>query len=118
MLSSGRVGAWSARQMVKHVGQLAVNPVIYAELCYRADSPEEVDDLLVQFGLIYLETPREALFLAAKAYAVYRQRGGLKSAPLPDFFIGAQAALTGLRILTRDPQRYRTYFPSVELISH
>ena len=61
--------------------------------------------------------PYEAAFLAGKAFLKYRRRGGQRTAPLPDFYIGAHAAVSGFRILTRDPRRYRTYFPTVDIIS-
>lgn len=94
-----------------------INPLVFAELCYVKNSPEGVEDLLVRLALGYLELPKEALFLAAQAYKIYRQRGGTKTAPLPDFFIGAHAAVLGIPIITRDVTRYQTYFPSVTLIS-
>ena len=73
--------------------------------------------MIVSLGLVYLELPREALFLAAKAFRRYRRQGGTKTSPLPDFFIGAHALVLGIPILTRDVSRYRTYFPEVQLIS-
>ena len=94
-----------------------INPIVFAELCYFKNSPGEVEDLLSRLDLGYLELPKDALFLAAQAYKIYRQRGGTKTAPLPDFFIGAHAAALGVPIITRDVTRYQTYFPSVTLIS-
>jgi hypothetical protein len=107
---------WSEMQMSAHVGMLAINPFIYAELCCRAKNPTELDDALTLLGISYEEISKDALFLAAQAFLVYRQRGGGKTAPLPDFFIGAHAAALGIPIITRDVGRYRTYFPGVELI--
>lgn len=107
---------WANAQLRSYAGELWINPMIYAELCYRATSSDEVDQVMVDMGLNYEEMTRPALFLAAKAYQVYRQRGGTKTAPLPDFFIGAHAAVLGIPILTRDPGRYKTYFPGVPLI--
>ncbi len=107
---------WSQEQMLEHAEQLLINPFIYAELCYRAASVDEVEQLVEKFKLQYLELPREALYLAAKAYSIYRQRGGAKTSPLADFFIGAHAQVLGIRILTRYKSRYRTYFPDVTLI--
>lgn len=98
-------------------GPLLVNDVVYAELCPNADSPEEVDDLLARIGVDLVQTPRSALFLAAKAFAAYRRRGGARTGVLPDFFIGAHAAIVGAPLLTRDAGRYRTYFPTLELIA-
>ena len=107
---------WSEMQMSAHVGMVAINPFIYAELCCRAQNPTELDDTLTLLGIRYEEISKVALFLAAQAFLVYRQRGGSKTAPLPDFFIGAHAAALGIPIITRDVGRYRTYFPGVELI--
>jgi predicted nucleic acid-binding protein len=109
--------SWSAEQMSRMVGRTAINPLIYSELSYEAGEIEEVERILVTLGLNYQELPREALFLASKAYKTYRLRGGARTAPLPDFFIGAHAAVLGVPILTRDVSRYQTYFPDVELIS-
>ncbi len=94
----------------------SVNPIIYAELCYQHTSPDEVDALLESLFLSYNELPREALYLASQAFRNYRKSGGLKTSPLPDFFIGSHAAVMGVPILTRDVSRYQTYFPSVRLI--
>lgn len=107
---------WSIEMMSLHTGEMRINPIIYAELSCRAESPLELDDALVGLGLEYLEIPRDALFHAAQAFLLYRKRGGNKTSPLPDFFIGAHAAALGIPILTRDVARYRSYFPSVELI--
>lgn len=108
---------WSARQLVTFAGRLTINPVIYAELCFPLLSTTETDQLVAFIGLKYLDFSRESLFLAAQAYRIYRQRGGTKTAPLPDFFIGAHAAALGIPIITRDVTRYQTYFPNVSLIS-
>lgn len=108
---------WSARQLENFSGRLAINPVIYAELCFQLPSADEADQLIAYLGLEYREFSRESLFLAAQAYRTYRQRGGTKTAPLPDFFIGAHAAALGIPIITRDVTRYETYFPTVTLIS-
>ena len=107
---------WANAQLKRFAGELWINPIIYAELCYRAKSSEEVDQVMIDMELNYEELTRPALFLAAKAYQIYRQRGGTKTAPLPDFFIGAHAEAMGIPILTRDSARYKTYFPSVRLI--
>ena len=110
-------GDWSDRQVTLfQPAGLLINPMIYAELCARADSTAEVDALMIQLNLELQELSREALFLAAKAFLLYRKRGGTKTAPLPDFFIGAHAEVLGIAILTRDQGRYKTYFPSVRLI--
>lgn len=107
---------WSQEQMNRSVGRMLVNPIIYAELCYEAGDPMDVDAILLTLGVDFRELPRSALFLAAQAFRLYRERGGNKTAPLPDFFIGAHAVALNIPILTRDVGRYQTYFPSVELI--
>lgn len=108
--------AWSSAQLVQHAPHLAVNPLVYAELSYKSASQADTDHILTQLGLEYLELPRPALYLAAKAFQQYRQRGGTRTAPLADFFIGAHAAVSAMPILTRDATRYATYFPRVKLI--
>ncbi len=107
---------WSANQFERLTGCLIINPIIYAELCYQKTSCEEVDQLMLFLGLGFQELPRTALFLASQAFRVYRQRNGSKTSPLPDFFIGAHAAVLKIPILTRDVSRYHTYFPGVEII--
>jgi predicted nucleic acid-binding protein len=110
-------GDWSDAQIANYQENgLLINPVIYAELCAGAQSTHEVDLLIESLGLNYRDLPREALFLAAKAFLQYRRNGGTKLLPLPDFFIGAHAESLGIAIITRDPARYQTYFPKVELI--
>ena len=108
---------WSQEQMSRLVGRITVNPLIYTELCYQAPAMEKVEHMLSTLGLGFGDMPREALYLAAQAFKDYRQRGGTKTAPLADFFIGAHATALGIPILTRDPTRYRSYFPDVELIT-
>lgn len=111
--------AWSERQLEAEslVTPLIINDVIYAELSVRFDRIEDLDAVIDEGGLILRPIPREALFLAGKAYLNYRQSGGVKTGVLPDFFIGAHAAITGERLLTRDRTRYSTYFPTVVLIT-
>ena len=108
---------WSSAQLLQHSGECVINPLIYTELCCYAASSREVDRLVSAFGFDYLELSREALFLAAQAFRVYKLRGGTRTAPLPDFFIGAHAQAEGLSLITRDKARYQTYFPSVVLIA-
>lgn len=107
---------WSAERLVENAGKLAVNPMIYAEICYRAPSRIIADEVLIRLGLTYLEIPRDALYLASKAFQKCRATGGTRTAPLADFFIGAHAESEGLSLLTRDIARYRTYFPKVVLV--
>tara|TARA_R110002049_G_scaffold193504_2_gene362378 strand:- start:49 stop:444 length:396 start_codon:yes stop_codon:yes gene_type:complete len=108
---------WSSAQLIEHAGNLVVNPIIFAELCCRATSAAEIDQIIRRLGLDYEELNQEALFLAAGAFVVYRRQGGTRTSPLPDFFIGAHAQAAGYTLLTRDTRRYQTYFPSVPLIS-
>jgi len=98
-------------------GPLLINDVIYAELSAGYEKIEQVDEFVRGTNLEIEPMPREALFLAAKVYRRYRAAGGTRTGVLADFFIGAQATILGMQILTRDVRRYRTYFPSVRLIS-
>ena len=107
---------WAGAQLAAHRGDLIINPFIYAELCCRAMNTAELDLTLAMLGIGYEEIPREALFLAAQAFLVYRSRGGAKASPLPDFFIGGHAEVMGVRLLTREVIRYHSYFPKVALI--
>lgn len=107
---------WSV-QALSRIKNPRVNPVIYAEICCQRTSPEEVDRLLMDLALGYEELPRESLFLTAKAFRRYRASGGVKTSPLSDFFIGAHAVVSGVPLLTRDTARYRSYFPTITLIS-
>jgi predicted nucleic acid-binding protein len=111
--------AWSAGQLdrLSTTGPLAINDVVYAELSVQTPSIEALDQSLQEAQLTIAVMPRAALFLAAKAFQSYRARGGPRSSLLPDFFIGAQAATMGIPLLSRDPRRYRTYFPSLALIA-
>jgi Predicted nucleic acid-binding protein, contains PIN domain len=109
---------WSCRQLERFGDQqpLLINTIIYAELSIGYDALEQLEDALIEIGVQLLEIPREALFLAGKAFLQYRKKGGARIAPLPDFFIGAHAAVTRLPLLTRDTRRVQRYFPTVELI--
>jgi predicted nucleic acid-binding protein len=110
---------WSIQQLDAAAirGLLIINGVVYAELSVRFERIEDLDDTLDEAGITLEEIPRAALFLAGKAFQRYRSAGGTRSGVLPDFFIGAHAGVAGLPLLTRDVQRYRTYFPSLNLIS-
>jgi len=96
---------------------LGINPVIYAEFSIGYARIEEVEAVLDAVALRVAPMPREALFLAGKAFLQYRQRGGLRTGVLPDFLIGAHAAVEGWQLLTRDAGRYRSYFPALKLIT-
>jgi len=112
-------GGWSAQALARAADQstLVINPLIYAEVSIGFDRVEDLDALLPPDVFRRLPLPFEAAFLAGKAFAVYRRRGGNKVAPLPDFYIGAHAAVEGFRLLTRDARRYRTYFPKLEILA-
>jgi hypothetical protein len=97
--------------------RLVVNPMIFAEVSVRYSSHEDVDEALPRDIFDREPLPYEAAFLAGKAFVSYRRRGGTRQTVLPDFFIGAHAAVAGYRLLTRDPARYRTYFPRLVLIA-
>lgn len=98
-------------------GPVVINAVIYAEFSVGYERIEKVERTLADVGIGFFELPRAALFLAGKVFRAYRRRGGSRTGVLPDFFIGAHAAVSGLRLLTRDPARYRTYFPNIDLIA-
>lgn len=110
---------WSQAQLERHAltYRLMINPVIYAELSIGYERIEDLEAMLGTTLLRVEPLPREALFLAGKAFQRYRKAKGVKIGVLPDFFIGAHAAVIGVPLLTRDPRRYRRYFPKVELIA-
>lgn len=110
---------WSQAQLdaVSLKYTLIINPVIYAELSIAYRRIEELEAMLNAAALRLDPIPREALFLAGRVFLNYRQRGGTKSGVLPDFFIGAHAAVAGIPLLTRDTARYKSYFPTIELIA-
>jgi predicted nucleic acid-binding protein len=110
---------WSINQLraQSKIHELAINPVIYAEISLSFASIEALDVVVDRMELAVSEIPRPALFLAGKAFAQYRKRGGNKAQVLPDFFIGAHAAVQGWPLLTRDTSRFRTYFPGLEVLA-
>lgn len=110
---------WSEEALARaaEAGPLGVNPIIYAELCLGFGKESQLEETLAEAGVRRLALPYQAAWPAAQAFAAYRRRGGRRSAPLPDFFIGAHALVDGLTLLTRDPRRYRTYFPKLRLIA-
>jgi len=110
---------WSTNRMreLSKIHDLAINPVIYAELSVTFDAVETLDAVISDLKLRFMDIPRPALFLAGKAFIRYRKQGGVKTNVLSDFFIGAQAAVMDCAVLTRDTGRYRSYFPSVELVT-
>lgn len=98
-------------------GPLYINPVIYAEVAVRFSRVEDIEEALPSPDFRRAGLPWAAAFLAGKAFVSYRRNRGAASVPLPDFFIGAHAAVDDLNLLTRDPRRYRTYFPTVRLLA-
>ena len=108
---------WSIAQMRAQASlhALVINPIIYAEISLSFSTLEALDEVVATLALEVRELPRPALFLAAKAYAQYRRRGGSKLQVLPDFFIGAHAVVEGWPLLTRDASRFRTYFPTLDV---
>jgi predicted nucleic acid-binding protein len=110
---------WSSRALESAANEspLAINALIYAEVSISFAKIEDLEEALPATLYRREPLPYEAAFLAGKTFLRYRRRGGAKTAPLPDFYIGAHAAVAGFRVLTRDPRRYRTYFPTVDLIA-
>jgi predicted nucleic acid-binding protein len=111
--------AWSA-EAVENVAdrfRLVINAIIYAEVSVRYSRIEDLESALPKSMFAREEIPYEAAFLAGKSFLEYRRRDGEKRSPLPDFFVGAHAAVAGYQLLTRDAARYRTYFPKLQLIT-
>lgn len=110
---------WSAAMLTEAAnrGPVLINAIIYAELAVRYDRIEDLDEAVPAHHFTRAHLPWEAAFLAAKCFERYRRRGGSRTSTLPDFFIGAHAAVSGLTLLTRDEARYRSYFPKLRLIT-
>lgn len=110
---------WSEQALADEADQgvLVINQIVYAEVSVAYASVEELDAAFPRDGYSRETLPWQAGFLAGKAFLSYRRRGGTKTAPMPDFYIGAHALVAGHRLLTRDAKRYRTYFPRLKLIS-
>ncbi len=119
MTEDARWLAWSAAAVERAADRyrLVVNPVIFAEVSIRFSRIEELDAALPRTMFDREAIPYEAAFLAGKSFLAYRRRGGTRQSPLPDFFIGAHAAVAGYLLMTRDAARYRTYFPKLSLIA-
>jgi len=111
--------SWSfdALAAAAEAGPLLINPIIYAEVSTRFSRIEDLEDALPASDFLRDPLPWEAAFLASKAFLTYRRQSGQRSSTLPDFFIGAHAAVADLTLLTRDATRYRTYFPSVRIVA-
>jgi predicted nucleic acid-binding protein len=110
---------WSQAKLEEYCDHtsLYINSIIYSEISIGFKLIEDLESAISKAGFQLLDIPKEALFLAGKAFIKYKRRKGMKITPLPDFFIGAQAAVFGLDLLTRDVSRYQTYFPTVKLIA-
>jgi len=110
---------WSEAKLEEYGARtsLYINSIIYSEISIGFTLIEDLESAVSKAGFQLLEIPKEALFLAGKAFLNYKRRKGVKRTPLPDFFIGAQAAVLDLALLTRDVSRYQTYFPTVKLVA-
>ncbi|MGQ0686807.1 type II toxin-antitoxin system VapC family toxin [Bradyrhizobium sp.] len=110
---------WSQDQLERAAlsGPLVINDVVYAEVSARYTAIEAVDSMLDELNIEVAPIPRAALFLAGKAFVQYRASGGARTGVLADFFIGAHAVVERLPLLTRDARRYRSYFPTIKLIT-
>ena len=110
---------WSGSMLAHHADRsvLVINPIIYAEVSVGFERIEELDEALPADSFRRDPLPWEAAFLAGKCFLAYRRQGGSRRSPLPDFYIGAHAAVAGLPLLTRDVRRYRTYFPRLVLLT-
>jgi predicted nucleic acid-binding protein len=111
--------AWSAEMLAREAerSRLVINPLVYAEVSIGFHRIEELDDAIPPEHFTREALPWEAAFLAARAFVSYRRKGGARAHPLPDFYIGAHAAVAGYTLLTRDARRYRTYFPKLRVIA-
>lgn len=109
---------WSEKTLIKYSQEktLCINPIIYTEISIGFNRIETLEDAIQKAGFKILEIPKESLFLAGKVFVQYRRNKGNKIHPLPDFYIGAHAAVLNLSLITRDKARYQTYFPGVRLI--
>lgn len=110
---------WSSQALEQAADQyrLVINPVVYAEVSIRYSRIEDLDAALPKTMFYREPIPYQAAFLAGKSFLLYRRRGGSRRSPLPDFFIGAHAAVAGYILMTRDPARYRAYYPKLSLIA-
>jgi predicted nucleic acid-binding protein len=117
--NDSRWAPWSLHQLDAAAirGSVLINAVVYAEFSIGYARIEEIDRVITDAGLELTEIPRAALFLAGKVFQRYRAKGGSRTSVLPDFFIGAHAAVAQFPLLTRDPRRYRAYFSGIALIT-
>ncbi len=110
---------WSAAMLERAVaeGPVIINPLVYAEVATHFAGIEDLDEALPASFYRRVPLPWDAAFLAGQCFVKYRRRGGARRSPMPDFYIGAHAAVADLTLLTRDPKRYRAYFPTLRLIA-
>jgi len=110
---------WSSEMLAARAEEsvLVINPIVYAEVSVRFETIEELEDAIAPPLFERRPLPLEGAFLAGKCFLKYRRRGGSRTSPLPDFYIGAHAAVEGLVLLTRGAGRYRSYFPSLEIVA-
>lgn len=110
---------WSAAALSRAAGEssLVINPIVYAEVAARFARIEDLEEAVPRTYYERRPLPWEAAFVAGQCFVKYRRKGGTRRSPLPDFYIGAHAAVEGLTLLTRDPRRYRTYFPRLLIIA-
>lgn len=110
---------WSLDQLERlgHQGPLVINPIILAEVSPRFERASDLEAALAGLALVRQPLPWDAAFLAGQAFKVYRRQAGLKTSPMPDFYIGAHALVGGLQLLTRDAARYRSYFPRLPIVA-
>jgi predicted nucleic acid-binding protein len=119
MTEDARWFQWSSQaiETATERTRLVINAIVYAEVSVRFSRIEDLEEALPRDMFEREHLPYKAAFLAGKAFAAYRRRGGVRTSTLPDFFIGAHAAVAGYELLTRDGARYRTYFPKLALIA-
>ncbi len=119
LLNDTKWATWSESTLHRYSAsyELSINPIIYTEISIGFERIEELESVIKRGGFKILQIPKEALFLAGKAFVTYKKRKGSKSSPLPDFFIAAHAAILGIDLITRDIARFRSYFPTVNLIA-
>jgi predicted nucleic acid-binding protein len=110
---------WSANALAASAqsGMLFINPIIFAEVSTGFSRREDVTAALDALDFEYADLPWDAAFIAGNAYTRYRRNGGVRRSPLPDFYIGAHALVSGMTLLTRDGSRYRTYFPKLNILA-
>ena len=110
---------WSAQAMAEsaQAGVLFINPIVFAEVSTGFNRREDVTEALDALDIEYADLPWDAAFIAGKAFTWYRRDGGIRRSPLPDFYIGAHALVSGMTLLTPDGTRYRSYFPKLKILS-